>query len=132
MTEVRQTSTGHAVSDAPWLDLHFQSARPEYEASLRLVGMQPGWTVLDAGCGGGNFLPLMGELVGARGRVVAVDLAPKNIARVDSLIRQGSCPNSVQTQVGSVLALPFDDATFDCVGVPILSNILIKPNSRKR
>ena len=115
MTEARRTSTGHEVSDTPWLDVHFQSARTEYEESLRHVGVKPGWTVLDAGCGGGNFLPLLGELIGARGRLVALDVAPENVARVEALIHEGHLPDGVRTQQGSVLALPFDDATFDCV-----------------
>jgi arsenite methyltransferase len=115
MTGVRQTSAGHARSEASWLDLHFQAARAEYEDSLRHVGVQPDWTVLDAGCGGGSFVPLMCELVGSRGTVVALDLAPENIAHVEALARDGSCPANLQTRVGSVLSLPFDNATFDCV-----------------
>jgi ubiquinone/menaquinone biosynthesis C-methylase UbiE len=31
------------------------------------------------------------------------------------LIRDGHCPGWVRPQVGSLLALPFDDETFDCV-----------------
>jgi 2-polyprenyl-3-methyl-5-hydroxy-6-metoxy-1,4-benzoquinol methylase len=61
------TSTGHAQSSADWLDLHFEDCRPEYEAMLRSVGIAPGWRVLDAGCGGGAFLPLLAELVGPGG-----------------------------------------------------------------
>ncbi len=64
MTSTKLTSTGHALADASWLDTHFQSARPEYEEALRSVGIEAGWKVLDAGCGGGGFLPLMSELVG--------------------------------------------------------------------
>ncbi len=47
------TSTGIASSTTDWLDAHFEMARPEYEAQLRAVGIQPGWRVLDAACGGG-------------------------------------------------------------------------------
>ena len=54
MSEIAMTSTGHALSDAPWLDVHFESARAEYEDALRFVGILPGWTVLDAGCGPGG------------------------------------------------------------------------------
>jgi SAM-dependent methyltransferase len=115
MTGTRTTSTGHALSDAPWLDDHFQSARPEYEESLRYVGVQPGWTVLDAGCGNGCFVPLLCDLVGPNGAVVALDLAPENVAQVDALARDGHCPAHVTTKVGSILALPFGDAAFDGV-----------------
>ncbi len=112
---MRNTSTGHEVSDAPWLDLHFRSACREYEESLREVGLQPGWAVLDAGCGGGNFLPLIGELVGAQGRIAALDLAPENLVRVGALVRDGHCPDIIETRHGSMLALPYAEATFDGV-----------------
>jgi ubiquinone/menaquinone biosynthesis C-methylase UbiE len=109
------TSTGHAVSDAPWLDLHFQVARAEYEEALRFVGIQPGWTVLDAGCGSGGYVPLLCELVGPAGRVSALDLAPENVAEVERLVQDGHCAAPVDLRVGSVLDLPFADAIFDCV-----------------
>jgi arsenite methyltransferase len=115
MTDTRMTSTGHALSDAPWLDLHFQTARAEYEDSARFVGIQPGWMVLDAGCGSGGYIPLLCELVGPAGQVTALDLAPENVAQVQRLVEDGHCKSSVETRIGSVMDLPFADAVFDCV-----------------
>lgn len=115
MSDTRTTSTGHAVSDAPWLDLHFQVARPEYEEALRFVGINPGSTVLDAGCGSGGYVPLLGELVGPAGQIQALDLAPENVAHVERLVQQGHCAAPLDVRVGSILDLPFADATFDCV-----------------
>jgi arsenite methyltransferase len=109
------TSTGHMASDAPWLDAHFESARAEYEEALRFVGIKPSWTVLDAGCGSGGYVPLICELVGSTGRVTALDLAPENIAQVEQLVRESHSAAPVDSQIGSVLDLPFADATFDCV-----------------
>ena len=59
MSEMAMTSTGHALGDASWLDAHFESARAEYEDAVRFVGILPGWTVLDAGCGSGGYVPLI-------------------------------------------------------------------------
>lgn len=115
MTSTRPTSTGHNLSEASWLDTHFQSAQSEYEDGLRFVGLRPGWKVLDAGCGGGGFLPLMSELVGPNGAITALDLAPENVARVDDLVRDGQLPTNIKAQLGSMLSLPFPDASFDCV-----------------
>ena len=94
---------------------HFESARAEYEEALRFVGIEPGWTVLDAGCGSGGYIPLMCEHVGAAGRVAALDLAPENVTQVERLVREGLCAAPVDVRVGSMLDLPFADATFDCV-----------------
>jgi hypothetical protein len=37
MSDARTTSAGHTVSDAPWLDLHLQVVRAEYEEAQVLV-----------------------------------------------------------------------------------------------
>jgi arsenite methyltransferase len=115
MSDARMTSTGHAVSDAPWLDLHFQVARAEYEEAIRFIGIEPAWSVLDAGCGSGGYIPLLCELVGSMGRIAALDLAPENVTQVERLVQDGHCAAPVDVRIGSVLDLPFADATFDCV-----------------
>lgn len=115
MHTIASTSTGHVASSASWLDAHFESARPEYEEAVRAVGIKPGWAVLDAGCGGGNFLPLLCEATGTQGTVAAIDLAPENVARVEATLRDELLKTPVQIQAGSILALPFEAARFDCV-----------------
>ncbi len=88
--------------------------------------MQPGWHVLDAGCGGGAFLPLLCELVGPNGRVTAMDLAPENIARVDSLAAaKPTMP--LTTKVGSLVDLPFPDNTFDGLWTANVVQYLTEP-----
>ena len=82
---------------------------------IRSVGLKSGWSVLDAGCGGGSFLPLLAELVGARGHICALDLAPENIARVDALVENSQFPCAVDTRVGNLTSLPYEDNRFDAV-----------------
>jgi SAM-dependent methyltransferase len=90
-----------------FLDAHLETCRPEYEAMLRSAGLQPSWCVLDAGCGGGSFLPLSAELVGPGGAIAACDLAPDNVERVQALVNgwPGGC--TVETRVASLTALPY-------------------------
>lgn len=109
------TSAGHEASNAGWLDLHFESSRPEYEAALRAAGISKGWSVLDAGCGSGRFLPHIAELVGAAGCLTALDLAPENVEMAGALLAATAPGAPARAHVGNVLALPFADATFDCV-----------------
>lgn len=89
------------LTDASWLDLHFEAMRPEYERMLRSVGIQPGWRVVDAGCGTGPFLPLLRELVGEAGEVLAVDTDRTAIARVRTHAEAAGW-HDVRTQVGDV------------------------------
>lgn len=109
------SSTGQVMTGADWLDIHFEAARPEYEAQLRMVGIQPGWRVLDAACGSGSFLPLMAELVGPAGRLSALDLAPDNVALVERRLAEDPFPCAVEARVGNVLDLPYADDSFDAV-----------------
>src|SRR3954471_3599889 len=102
MSSTHTTTTGHALSQDSWIDAHYQSSREEYEAALRSVGIQPGWRVLDAGCGSGGFLPRMCELVGGHGHVIALDLAPEHIAKVETLLRDSRLAN-LESRQGSIL-----------------------------
>jgi arsenite methyltransferase len=115
VTGIAVTSAGHLRSDADHLDRHFKYARAEYEASLQYVGIQPGWNVLDAGCGGGNFLPLISAAVGSTGKIFAVDLAPENVYRAAQLAKECGLAAPVHVQTGNIVKLPFDDGAFDCV-----------------
>jgi 2-polyprenyl-3-methyl-5-hydroxy-6-metoxy-1,4-benzoquinol methylase len=106
-TENHSSSTGHAMAASNWLDAHFRFAQPEYEAQARMVGIRPGWRVLDAGCGGGSFLPLLAELVGPGGMLTALDLAPENVSTVEALAANGALACPVEAHIGGVTALPF-------------------------
>jgi ubiquinone/menaquinone biosynthesis C-methylase UbiE len=109
------SSTGQALTGAGWLDAHFETCRPEYEAMLSSVGIEPGWRVLDAGCGSGSYLPLLAELVGTSGYVASVDLASDNIALVEKRLAEWDLPCPVEAQTASLKALPYPDDTFDAV-----------------
>ncbi|MBV8911484.1 MAG: methyltransferase domain-containing protein [Acetobacteraceae bacterium] len=115
MSELSETSTGHALSEGGWLDTHYASARAEYEEGLRWVGIEAGWRLLDAGAGGGAFLPLLSHLAGGGANVTAVDLAPENIERIRALASSFPPLAGLAAEVGSILALPFPDEAFDCV-----------------
>lgn len=74
-TSHAEVSTGHQLAEAKYLDNHFEAFRPEYEYMLKLASLKRSWTVLDAGVGGGSFLPLIANSVGKDGVIHALDLA---------------------------------------------------------
>ncbi|HET9017570.1 MAG TPA: class I SAM-dependent methyltransferase [Thermomicrobiaceae bacterium] len=113
--DLTASATGQRFTAAGWLDVHFEALRPEYEAQLRAVGIQPGWRVLDAACGSGSFLPWLAELVGPTGNLSALDLAPDNVAIVERRLADWDLPCPVEVRVGNVLALPYPDDTFDAL-----------------
>lgn len=107
------SSTGLAFTEAAIVDTHFEACRQTYLDLLDLVGLRPGWRVLDAGCGSGAFLPRLAELVGAGGQVDGIDLAEENVALAGLRAAAAECP--VETRQGSLLRLPYADASFDAV-----------------
>lgn len=102
-------STGLGFTHHRIVDAHFEACRPAYEHLLRRVGIRPGWHVLDAGCGSGDFLPWLTELTGPEGRVSAVDLAAENVALA------GARADAAHVTQGDVRELPYADASFDAV-----------------
>ncbi|MEZ0072044.1 alpha/beta fold hydrolase [Planotetraspora sp. GP83] len=108
-------STGLAFTSDDIVASHFAACAPHYRAALGKVGIQPGWHVLDAGCGSGPFLPWLAELVGEPGRISAIDLAPENAARAADRAQALGLGGRVDVQQADLLALPFADDTFDAV-----------------
>lgn len=112
------------MAEGAYLDRHFECMRTEYEAMLRSTNIQSGWRVLDAGAGGGSFLPLIDALVGSMGQIDALDLAPENVQRIQQRIDLGQFSSSVVARVGSVIDLPYDDNVFDLVWCANVSQYL--------
>mmetsp|Transcript_8144 Transcript_8144/g.12499 ORF Transcript_8144/g.12499 Transcript_8144/m.12499 type:complete len:296 (+) Transcript_8144:882-1769(+) len=126
------------MSFATYLDSHFQAMKPEYEKMIRMVGIERGSKVLDAGCGGGCFFPILSEIIGPTGHVEALDISPANVKAAQQLAHYmtnstnnnynaatGPDTNSttsgqpqhpsIHVQVGNVTKLPFATNTFDVV-----------------
>lgn len=63
---------------------------------LREVDIQPGSTVLDFGCGSGSYLIPLSKLIGAGGKIYALDRHPEALKQVSKLAARHNLPN-VQT-----------------------------------
>lgn len=109
------SSAGHSLAEGSYLDTHFACMREEYETMLNSAGIQAGWSVLDAGAGGGSHLPLMSQLVGANGQIDALDLDPKNVEMIVQHAEAGQFNCAVHAKSGSVFDLPYADNQFDLV-----------------
>ena len=78
---------------------------------IELTNPQPDWHVLDVATGAGHtalaFAPHVKE-------VVASDVTPEMLEKTAVLAQERNLPN-VKTEEGDAEALPFPDASFDCV-----------------
>jgi SAM-dependent methyltransferase len=84
--------------------------RDERAIALEMLAIAPGDSVLDVGCGPGNFTRAFARASGD-GLVVGLDASR---TMLDQAAREANPPN-VRYVRGDAAALPFPDATFDAV-----------------
>ncbi len=85
--------------------------------TLKDLGVQPGWHVLDIGCGIGSWCLPLSDAVGATGKVIAVDASVQSIEGVRQLA-DGTPANLELRRVEKTPGYPWiPDASLDAVFV---------------
>lgn len=87
---------------------------------VALASLQPGETVLDLGSGAGIDCFLAARKVGAKGRVIGVDMTPEMLAKARENAERDGCTN-VEFRLGEIEHLPVADSSVDV----IISNCVI-------
>ncbi|GMU39055.1 MAG: arsenite methyltransferase [Phycisphaerae bacterium] len=83
-----------------------------------IAGLQPGDVVLDLGSGGGFDVFIAGPKVGARGRVIGVDMTPDMISRARRSVpayHERTGMDNVEFRLGEIEHLPVADGSVDVV-----------------
>ena len=106
----------------PSSDLHFKLMfltfkfrdffRPRMDI-LKEVGIQPGFRVLDFGCGPGSYIPHLAALVGSSGEIYALDRHPMAIQTIQKVASKKGLKNVKPLQSDGSTGLP--DNQFDAV-----------------
>lgn len=95
--------------DKPW---RYKFQDPNHLA--RWHGLQPGMRVLEIGPGNGTFTFAAAQQVGPSGEIVALDIQPEVLARLEKRIKAEDVHNVVLKQ-GNALELPFPDTSFEAI-----------------
>ena len=87
--------------------------QPPYETAIR-HGIEPGMRVLDVGPGNGTYTLGAAERLGSEGQLIAIDIEPKIIERLQKRIELEGIAN-IKARVADAYELPFEDSYFDLI-----------------
>jgi ubiquinone/menaquinone biosynthesis C-methylase UbiE len=112
---------GHRFDNADeWAKVFDDPARDAWQKPAHVVALMkidPGATVVDVGAGTGYFLPHLASAVGAKGRVLALDVEPDmvrymkervardNLANVEARVIPGDDPQLADASVDRILVV---------------------------
>ena len=108
--ETARYTHGHS---AAVLSAHSRRGAADSAAYL-LAHLRTGMDLLDVGCGPASITADLAERV-APGRVVALDAAAGALEAARATLRERGLSEQVEVTCGDVMALPFEDASFDVV-----------------
>ena len=108
--ETARYTHGHS---AAVLSAHSRRGAADSAAYL-LAHLRAGMDLLDVGCGPASITADLAERV-APGRVVGLDAAAGALEAARATLRERGLSEQVELTCGDVMALPFEDASFDVV-----------------
>jgi ubiquinone/menaquinone biosynthesis C-methylase UbiE len=85
--------------------------RDERRVAVEMMGLSTGHTVLDVGCGPGNFTREFGRAAGGEGLVVGIDASESMLSRA---VQEAAADNVAYVR-GDAATLPFRDESFNAV-----------------
>lgn len=80
---------------AGWLTRDSRQREEDSRTMLKQLGLKPGMTVCDMGCGNGFYTLRMAELVGPEGKVFAVDIQPEMLRLMEARAAEKGLKNIV-------------------------------------
>jgi ubiquinone/menaquinone biosynthesis C-methylase UbiE len=78
---------------ASWLVRENRERQEHCRAMIKSLGIEPGQTVCDMGCGNGFHTFRLSKLVGKNGRVLAVDVQPEMLRMLEETAKQKAIKN---------------------------------------
>ena len=87
---------------APWLVRENREREEECSTLLKVLGVTPGDVVCDLGCGNGFYTLKLAELVGAKGKVLAVDIQKRMLALLNLRAKKSDLAVRIEPILGTV------------------------------
>jgi len=105
------------------MDTLVQYSRKNFET----LGLKPGQTVIDYGCGPARYIEFASQAVGKAGRVIAVDIHPLAIANVKEKIEKQHLSN-VEAVLAEKYTTSISAETADIVYALDMFHMIAQPN----
>ena len=86
---------------AEWLLRETREDEEHTSQMLAALGVEPGQTVCDLGCGVGYLTLPLAELVGEEGQVIAVDIQPQMLAQLEARAKRAGHTNIKAVRAGA-------------------------------
>jgi ubiquinone/menaquinone biosynthesis C-methylase UbiE len=99
----RRIATTMHYRGAPWLTRDTREREERCSLMLANLGVKPGMTVCDIGCGNGYYALQLAKMVGPTGRVLAVDIQPEML----DMLRQRAAEAGL-ANITPIRGLPHD------------------------
>jgi SAM-dependent methyltransferase len=119
-------SLGNADAERSRLLFQCEIHRGEAEALFDRIGVGPGWSALDVGCGPLGVLDLLSDRVGPTGQVVGLDREPRFLAMAAPSVRE-RCLGNVELLRAGADATGLPSGSFDLVHERLLLNNVPRP-----
>jgi ubiquinone/menaquinone biosynthesis C-methylase UbiE len=99
--------------------LEDRARMPSYRAMFRslidVMAPKPGEAILEIGCGAGSLVRLLARRLGSPNPITAADVNPFLLREAAGLAEADGLAGLIQFRQGNAEALPFEDASYDCI-----------------
>ena len=99
---------------APWLVRESREREEECTTLLKNLGVKPGMTVCDMGCGNGFYTLKLADMVGEKGKVLAVDIQQEMLRLLEERAKEAKVAN-VKPLLGSLVDPHLPDGEVDLI-----------------
>lgn len=114
----------HRVGEVERLNIQGAALAPETRTMFCRIGVAPGWSCLDLGCGPQGVTRIMSDMVGPTGTVTGLDMDDRFLA-----IARADAPPNITYRVGDAYHTGLPDGSFDLVHMRFVAGTSGQPEA---